>query len=63
MIQFKTLRTIYFSELDLWDVKRFSTMINTFDIFLRDLLSLSKVQKSKEELIKNDWRIISKIHY
>lgn len=65
MIQFKTLRTIDFSELDLWDVKRFSNRIKTLtnDIFLRDLLSLSKVQISKEELIKNDWRIISKINY
>ena len=58
------LQTIKFSELFLWDVKRFN-IIHTFKngYSLRDILNLYKVRISKTELIQNDWRIIYKISH
>lgn len=63
----KTLiKTVPFSEVNLWDVKRFNYIFNqTFDnaVLLRDILTPFKQKVSKEEMIENDWQIIAKINF
>lgn len=60
------LKTIPFSDFVLWDVKRYNYAFNSdFEngTFLRDILIQTKEIISKEELIKNNWSIISKINF
>lgn len=63
----KTLiKTVPFSEVNLWDVKRFNYIFNqTFDnaVLLRDILTPFKQKVSKEEMIENNWQIIAKINF
>ncbi|MCD6578959.1 restriction endonuclease subunit S [bacterium] len=62
----KILKTIPYSELAMWDVKRYNHLFDySFEnaILLRDILKPIKESISKEELIKNDWRIINKINF
>lgn len=63
MVKQKFLTILPFSEFFLWDVKRLNNLKNFKNgIFLKDILNFYKVKISKEELIQNDWRIISKIN-
>jgi len=60
------LKTIPFSEFNLWDVKRYNHLMSyDFEnaVLLRDILNQYKVKISKDELIENDWKIISKINF
>lgn len=60
------LKTVPFTDFLLWDVKRYNYVFNSnFDnaVFLKDILIPYKKSLPKEELIKNDWRIISKINF
>jgi len=60
------LRFVSYSNLMLWDVKRYTfNNITKFNnsVKLRDILSPLKQPVSKEEMIKNKWRIISKINF
>lgn len=60
------LKTIPFADFNLWDVKRYNHIFNSsFEnaVFLKDILKPFKEKLSKEELIDNDWRIISKINF
>ncbi|TVZ07844.1 type I restriction enzyme S subunit [Cellulophaga sp. RHA_52] len=60
------IKTVPFSEVNLWDVKRFNYIFNqTFDnaVLLRDILTPFKQKVSKEEMIENNWQIIAKINF
>lgn len=60
------LKTVPFTDFLLWDVKRYNYVFNSnFDnaVFLKDILKPYKKSLPKEELINNDWRIISKINF
>ncbi len=60
------LKTIPYSEFYMWDVKRYNYVFNnSFEnaVFLRDILIPFKQSVSKEELVKNKWRIIQKINF
>jgi len=60
------IKTIPFTEFQLWDVKRYFNKSNlSFDnvVKLRDILKPYKKAVSKEEMIKNKWQIIAKINF
>ena len=60
------LKTVPFSEFNMWDVKRYNYVFNSsFNnaISLRDILIPYKVKVTKEELIQNGWNIIKKINF
>ena len=60
------LKLIPFSDINLWDVKRYYTKSNLkFEnvVTLRDILIPYRNAVSKEEMIKNKWQIISKINF
>jgi restriction endonuclease S subunit len=60
------LKLIPFSEVNLWDVKRYYTKSNMrFEnvATLRDVLIPYKKATSKDEMIENKWQIISKINF
>jgi type I restriction enzyme S subunit len=60
------LKFIPFEKFSLWDVKRYYTKNNLqFEnvVTLRDVLKPYKKAVSKEEMIKNEWQIISKINF
>ncbi|MDT8413637.1 MAG: restriction endonuclease subunit S, partial [Vicingaceae bacterium] len=60
------IKTIPFSEFQLWDVKRYNNQSNiSFDnvVKLRDILKPYRKAVSKEEMIKNKWQIIAKINF
>jgi type I restriction enzyme S subunit len=60
------IKTVPFSEVNLWDVKRFNYIFNqNFDnaSFLKDILKPFKQKVSKEEMLKNNWQIIAKINF
>lgn len=60
------LKTVPFTDFLLWDVKRYNYIFNSsFEnaVFLKNILKPYKLKLSKEELIENDWRIISKINF
>jgi type I restriction enzyme, S subunit len=60
------LKLIPFSDINLWDVKRYYTTSELkFKnvVTLRDILIPYRKPISKEDLIKNKWQIISKINF
>ncbi len=60
------LKLVPFSDFNLWDVKRYySESSLQFDnvVTLRDILIPYQKAVSKEEMIRNKWRIISKINF
>lgn len=60
------LHTIQFSKLNLWDVKRYNfTIKDNFDdgVLLNKVLKPYKVAITKEQLLENEWKIISKINF
>jgi len=67
MIENQTfLKIIPFTELLLWDVKRYNHVFDSkFENakFLKEILTPYKVKLSKEELKENEWSIISKINF
>jgi restriction endonuclease S subunit len=60
------LKFVPFAEINLWDVKRYSTKSNLqFEnvVTLRDILIPHKNPVTRDEIILNKWQIISKINF
>ena len=60
------LKTISFSQLLMWDVKRYNYVFNNSfknAVFLRNILIPFKKSIAKEELIIDNWKIIRKINF
>ena len=62
---YKYIKFINYSSLALWDVKRYTDDNISFknSVKLREILHLHKTPVSKEEMLVNNWQIISKINF
>ena len=62
---YKYIKFINYRSLALWDVKRYTDDNISFknSVKLREILHLHKTPVSKEEMLVNNWQIISKINF
>lgn len=63
--RYKYIKFINYRSLALWDVKRYTDDNISFknSVKLREILHLHKTPVSKEEMLVNNWQIISKINF
>ena len=62
---YKYIKFINYRSLALWDVKRYTDGNISFknSVKLREILHFHKIPVSKEEMLVNNWQIISKINF